>query len=97
MGFDREDTPYLYGSRCSIGSLSFVNRKPVQGEKILAQPRYRTAAVSASFNYGGEDDNSIDLVFEKPQRAITPGQVCAFYSEDVLLGGGIFESVDYTK
>ena len=53
--------------------------------------------MSASFNYRGEDDDSIDLVFEKPQRAITPGQVCAFYSEEVLLGGGIFESVDYTK
>jgi tRNA-specific 2-thiouridylase len=69
----------------------------VNGEKILAQPRYRTPAVPVSFDYRGEDDKSIDLIFEQPQRAITPGQVCAFYSEDVLLGGGIFESVDYTK
>ena len=97
VGFDQEDTPYLYASSCTVGSLSFVNRKPVQGEKILAQPRYRTPAVPASFNYRGNKEDSIDLVFEQPQRAITPGQVCAFYDEDVLLGGGIFESVDYTK
>ena len=63
VGFDREDTPYLYASRCSIGSLSFVNRKPVQGEKIVAQPRYRTPAVPASFNYTGNNNDSIDMVF----------------------------------
>ena len=97
VGFDRNDTPYLYASRCTVGSLSFVNRKPTQGEEILAQPRYRTPAVAVSFNYMGSEDDSIDLVFEQPQRAITPGQVCAFYSGDVLLGGGVFELVDYGK
>ena len=31
----------------------------------------------------------IRLTFDKPQRAITPGQSAVFYSRDNLLGGGI--------
>ncbi|MEM0967947.1 MAG: aminomethyltransferase beta-barrel domain-containing protein, partial [Verrucomicrobiota bacterium] len=27
------------------------------------------------------------------QRALTPGQICAFYEGEVLLGGGVFSSI----
>lgn len=32
------------------------------------------------------------VLFETPQRAITPGQSVVFYDEDVVVGGGIIES-----
>ncbi len=36
----------------------------------------------------------VELVFDKPQRAVTKGQVVALYSEEgnVCLGGGIISS-----
>lgn len=35
--------------------------------------------------------NKIKVIFEKPQRAITPGQSIVFYKKDELIGGGIIK------
>ena len=93
VAFDREDTPLLYAARCDLGGLSFVNRVPGAGSDLLAQPRYRTPAVPARYLPDGE--GGAELVFERPQRALTPGQICALYEGDVLLGGGVFQTIHH--
>jgi tRNA-specific 2-thiouridylase len=40
------------------------------------------------------DEGKLSLEFVRPQRAITPGQICAFYEGGTLLGGGVFEQVE---
>jgi len=30
-----------------------------------------------------------EVIFDKPQRAVTPGQSVVFYDDDVVIGGGI--------
>ena len=93
VAFDREDTPMLYASRCELGGLSVVNRQIEGVQNLLAQPRYRTPAVPARLAVG--DGGKGTLEFAEPQRALTPGQICALYDGDVLLGGGVFNRIDH--
>jgi tRNA-specific 2-thiouridylase len=91
VAFDRLDTEGLYARRCRVGSISFTNRTLPAHAKIAAKPRYRAKAAPVLFEALGE--RSAVLEFDQPQRALTPGQICALYDGEHLLGGGVFEEI----
>ena len=37
------------------------------------------------------DDHTVQVCFDRPQRAVTPGQSVVFYADEVCLGGGIID------
>jgi len=39
----------------------------------------------------GPDPARVEVRFDAPQRAVTPGQAAVFYAGDVVLGGGWIE------
>jgi tRNA-uridine 2-sulfurtransferase len=53
---------------------------------VSAKIRHRHEAAAAIIEKSGADE--ILVTFEKPQRAITPGQAAVFYDGDVVVGGG---------
>lgn len=60
--------------------------EPTAPLRAEAQIRYRHKASPAEIRPMG--DGRFEVLFEKPQRSITPGQVVVFYAGDVVLGGG---------
>ena len=36
-----------------------------------------------------EHDGKLRVVFDEPQRAVTPGQAVVFYEQDCIAGGGV--------
>ena len=92
LAFDRPDSPGLYASRCVLSSLSFTNRVLTGDHPIEAKPRYR--AQRTPIRFIREADGTAQVIFEQPQRALTPGQICALYDGEVMLGGGIFSKIE---
>ena len=95
VAIEGPDTPLLWATRCRVGSLGVTNRPLQEIGRLSAQPRYRCPAIRVQVDdwspEGGGD--SFVMTFATPQRALTPGQVCAFYEDDVLVGGGVFEEI----
>jgi len=54
--------------------------------KVTAKIRYNHPGCAATVTPGAGDSATVKL--HPPQRAITPGQACVFYDDDVVLGGG---------
>ncbi len=52
---------------------------------VDVKTRYSSKVAKAKILQHG---NNIDVEFDEPQRAITPGQSAVFYIDDIVLGGG---------
>ncbi len=89
VGWDVQDTPGLYTNRCRVGTLNWINEPILTPRRIEAQPRYRAKAEPCLVN--PIDEGHVDVIFSRPQRAISPGQICAFYDGGRLMGAGTFE------
>ena len=64
--------------------------KLIKPKRFFVKIRYRD---SGSFGIVSIDSNeSIKVIFDEPQSAITPGQSVVFYEEDFVVGGGIINS-----
>jgi tRNA-specific 2-thiouridylase len=89
-----EAAQVVVGSRDALGraqlTASGVNwvsgEAPADWLRVSAQIRHRHAAAPAKVRR--TDEGRIELEFDTPQSAITPGQAVVFYEEDEVLGGG---------
>ncbi|PIS30623.1 tRNA 2-thiouridine(34) synthase MnmA [Candidatus Saganbacteria bacterium CG08_land_8_20_14_0_20_45_16] len=84
---DQED---LMGKELVARDLTFVSGQlPAQPLKIKAKIRYNSIEAPAVLEMLGKEQEEGKVIFEKPQRAITPGQSVVFYNGEEVLGGGI--------
>ena len=70
--------------------LHWVDRQPIREPlRCTVKTRYRQTDVLCIIE--PIDDESIKVIFDEPQIAVTPGQSAVFYLDEVCLGGGIIE------
>ena len=79
--------PELYYQKLVATNVSWVSKTPpVEPINIKAKIRYRSPEAPATLF---PEQNAVEIYFQQPQRAITPGQAVVFYQEDEVIGGGI--------
>lgn len=84
---------HLFSDSAIINMVNLFNGPIKDGTHINCKFRYRQQDQGVTlFN---NSDGSVKLVFDKPYKAVTPGQGCVFYDGDLCLGGGIIDQVFY--
>lgn len=82
----------LYRPGLVAGDMNFIPFDSLK-EPLKVEAKIRYAATPAPATIWPVEGGRVEARFDKPQRAITPGQSVVFYQGDMLVGGGIIEQV----
>jgi len=81
----------LLRARLSAKDVNWISIPPITAPvRAEVKIRNKHAAAPATIS-PTEDANRVEVHFDEPQRAVTPGQAAVFYSGDLVLGGGWIE------
>ena len=84
------DNSALLSTGLIASQLTWVDMQPLRENlRCTVKTRYRQADIPCEIQ--PLDDNTIKVIFDEPQIAVTPGQSAVFYLGEVCLGGGIIE------
>jgi tRNA-specific 2-thiouridylase len=85
LGSEKE----LYSRKLTAHRLNWISgTAPRDRVTARAKIRYRSKEAEATLFF---ENDSVDVHFAQPQKAVTPGQAVVFYNVDEVLGGGIID------
>ena len=78
----------LLRARLTAKDVNWISIPPIRSP-ARAQVKIRNKHVAAHATlYPASDDSRVEVHFDEPQRAVTPGQGAVFYDHELVLGGG---------
>lgn len=87
-----ENHPSLYSQGLISTDINWISQKQKSSVfNCTAKFRYRQPDQGVTVHL--LENNSCRVIFDKPQKAITPGQAVVFYNNSVCLGGGIIDEI----
>lgn len=84
------ESSYLESDSCTVDTLNFITNIPENGKHINVKFRYRQEDNPVTIFF---EDNIVKLIYDKPIKAVTPGQAAVFYDGEICLGGGLIKDV----
>ncbi|SJL83304.1 tRNA 2-thiouridine(34) synthase MnmA [Vibrio palustris] len=88
------DHPLLKSTGLVASQMNWISQEPLTDTlRCTVKTRYRQTDIACEVT--PIDNDRVNVVFDDPQVAVTPGQSAVFYQGDVCLGGGIIESRVY--
>ena len=94
--------PLLFSNALTAGQIHWINNETPDFDNInlTAKTRYRQADQSCFIDKATLQStlgDTIKVIFDQPQRAVTPGQSVVFYDKDRCLGGAVIEQAHVEK
>lgn len=87
-----DQNDWLLSTGALISDVNWVSSTlPTKDISCCAKFRYRQADNPVTLHF--IDEHTVSLTFDKPVKAVTPGQAAVFYQGDICLGGGTIEKV----
>ena len=87
----RGERPLLYSDSLTASAVHWIaGREPPLPLRCCAKTRYRQADQDCTVSIVND---TLNVHFDQPQRAVTPGQSVVFYQADRCLGGAVIERV----
>ena len=86
------DHPLLLSAALTTGPVHWLSAARPEPFACTVKVRYRQADQPAKLE--PRADGTARISFERPQRAVTPGQYAVVYEGDRCLGGGVIETVE---
>jgi len=84
------DHPRLFSNGLEADQIHWVDRQPLQQPlRCTVKTRYRQQDIPATVTPTADD--RLEVIFDQPQAAVTPGQSVVFYQGDICLGGAIID------
>ena len=84
------DHERLYSKALIADSFNFINNREFP-LKCTAKFRYRQSDVGVTVEKTGED--TYKVIFDKPEKSVTLGQIVVLYDNEECLGGGIIKEI----
>ena len=79
----------LWSEGLTASKVSYVSGvAPVEPTRVSVRIRHRAPEVGATLL---PDGDTVSVLFDAPQRAVTPGQASVFYCGDEVVGGGVID------
>ncbi len=78
----------LYRKELTAADVNWIGGEPPSGRPLRCSVMTRYRGPERRAEVTAEEDGSIRVVFDEPQRAVTPGQAAVLYDGDTVLGGG---------
>ena len=85
------DHDQVFSKEMIVDEINFIS-VPSLREPTRARVKIRYTAPEVPATLYPIKGNKIRVSFDKPERAITPGQAAVFYQDEYVLGGGTIET-----
>lgn len=84
----------LYSVALTATDINWISPEALaESESIRCTAKFRYRQPDQGVTLTAQDGGVFQVVFDTPQKAITPGQAVVFYDEEVCLGGGTIDKV----